>query len=186
MKHKGRNKYQLIALFRYWAMKGIDQFTLSKMKKNTTRRDICRYLNQIRLIIYNDFVPHFLGACSRGRDFFLQQNTTVAKELYNMKDDDLAAVCDGGYIYIEKSQNNTFQKATFSTQKKSNLIKPMALTCTNGYIIDMYGPFEGKWNDILAFREVLKDRDLLDILIPKKTIIVVDRGDFKFYKSSDT
>jgi len=38
-----------------------------------------------------------LGACSRGRDFFLQQNTTVAKELYDMKDDDLAAVCDGGY-----------------------------------------------------------------------------------------
>jgi hypothetical protein len=80
LKHKGRNKYQLIALFRYWAMKGIDQFTLSKMKKNTTRRDICRYLNQIRLIIYNDFVPHFLGACSRGRDFFLQQNTKTAKE----------------------------------------------------------------------------------------------------------
>ena len=82
-------------------------------------------------------------------------------------------------IYIEKSQNNTFQKATFSTQKKSNLIKPMALTCTNGYIIDMYGAFEGKHNDIYCLRECLKDRDLKDILIPKKTILVLDRGEFK-------
>ena len=56
--------------------------------RNTTRRQITRYLSCIREAIYRDFVPHFLG-CNKGRDFFLKQNTETAIELYKLKKDSL-------------------------------------------------------------------------------------------------
>jgi len=148
------------------------------MMRNTTRRQITRYLSCIREAIYRDFVPHFLG-CNKGRDFFLKQNTETAIELYKLKKDELAVVGDGGYAYIEKSSNNRFQIDTYSDKKKRSLIKPFLLCCLNGYIIDLYGPFTAKQNDVEIFEEILeKDKDLKKILEPKKTLMFLDRGIF--------
>ena len=47
------------------------------------------------------------------------------------------------------------------------------------YIIDLYGPFTAKQNDVEIFEEILeKDKDLKKILEPKKTLMFLDRGIF--------
>lgn len=57
-----RTMYQLIALYRFWLRKGVDQVTLAKMfSKKTSQVMISKYLNQIRTAIYKDFVPFFLA-----------------------------------------------------------------------------------------------------------------------------
>ena len=58
----GRTKEQLIAIYRYWLSKGIDQCSLAMLKSNTTQQQISHYLSQIREAINRDFVPLFLGA----------------------------------------------------------------------------------------------------------------------------
>jgi hypothetical protein len=54
--------------------------------KNTTQRNICEFLCQIRSAIYKDFVPHFLGA-KRKRVFFLNFNTITSHEIHDLEKD---------------------------------------------------------------------------------------------------
>lgn len=80
----GRSKEQLIALYRYWLRKGVDQTTLALMfSNNTTQNQISHYLDQIRVAINKDFVPFFLGT-KNGKSFFLAHNTITAVELHDI------------------------------------------------------------------------------------------------------
>ena len=61
--NKHRSKEQLIALYKYWLWKGTDQSTLSLLFNfNTNQRQISDYLEQIRIAIFKDFVPFYLGS----------------------------------------------------------------------------------------------------------------------------
>jgi hypothetical protein len=174
---ENRNKYQLVALYRYWLLKGADQETLSYLF-GCTQREISHYLTQIRNAINKNFVPFFLGT-TKEREFFLKRNTKTAKILFDLKDDDLAIVVDGTYTRIEKSANNDFQYATWSQQKLDLLIKPFIICCCDGYILDCYGPFKAHQNDASILKYILDtDNNLRSILLPDKTFILLDRGNF--------
>ena len=174
----GRTKEQLIALYRYWLRKGLDQYTLSALFSQTkTQSQISKYLDQARRAIYKDFVPFFLGAKSRTRDFFLKHNNKMVTELHGIDKDCLVVVIDGTYTRLEKSINNQFQYACWSEQKMDLLFKPFGICCADGYFIDCYGPFEANLNDAQIFEYILKrDFDLIDILLPEKTLALLDRG----------
>lgn len=174
---KSRSKHELIALYRYWLRKGIDQTTLAFLfGKNTSQNEISNYLSQIRTAINNDFVNFYLGS-NRKREFFLKHNNIMAKELHDLNDDILTIVADGTYCRLEKSANNNFQYCCWSGQKKDLLIKPFVICCADGYIIDLYGPFEAFENDSSILSIILeKDKELLNILQPGKTCILLDRG----------
>lgn len=175
----GRTKEQLIAIYRYWLKKGVSQETLSRLKSNCTQNQMHYYLKQIRIAINKDFVPYFLGAKSRKREFFLQHNNITTKILHDLDDNTLAIVVDGTYTRIEKSRNNNFQYLTFSNYKYTNLIKPFLIVCSDGYIIDCYGPFASSndSNDAAIFNYILEtDKELKNILLPNKTLVIMDRG----------
>ena len=176
----GRSKDQLIAIYRYWLMKGIDQCTLSMLKCNTSQQQISHYLQQIRTAINIDFVPLFLGA-NKGKEFFLNHNTTSVKILHDFEQDQLAIVVDGTYTKIEKSSNNQFQYLSYSQQKLDNLVKPFIMCCADGYFIDCYGPFPATLNDANIFRYILNTDDDLKKLCDEKEKIMffVDRGNKK-------
>ncbi|CAF1031356.1 unnamed protein product [Brachionus calyciflorus] len=180
---KGRTKEQLIALYRYWLRKGIDQTTLSMMFSNkTSQNTISRYLDQIRVAIYKDFVPFFLGS-KKKKDFYLAHNTASVVELHDLNPDELAIVVDGTYCRCEKSSNNQFQYDSYSEQKKDSLIKPFIACCADGWIIDCYGPFKANKNDAKIFDYILiNDNDLSNILEKDKTLILLDRGFRDIYK----
>lgn len=172
-----RNKEQLIALYRYWLRTGIDQKSLAAMfGNNTNQRTISLYLETIRAAIYKEFVPCFLGA-KENRDFYLRYNTFMTHKLFDLKKDDLVIVADGTYSKIEKSSNNDFQFKTYSVQKSGSLFKPFIICCADGYIIDCYGPFSANSNDSTILNYILEtDNDLMKILLPHKTLVLLDRG----------
>ena len=173
----GRTKLQLVAIYRYWLLKGIDQTTLALLKSETSQQQISHYLAQIREAINKDFVHLFLGA-NKEKNFFLNHNTQSVKVLHSLEPDTLAIIADGLYTRLEKSSNNQFQYASFSVQKKQNLIKPFIVCCADGYFIDCYGPFQANLNDSTIFRYILStDDDLKNLLTPKNKIIMfLDRG----------
>lgn len=171
-----RKKEQLVAIYRFWLRKGIDQTSLALFKKNTSQQQISHYLNQIRIAINKDFVPLFLGA-DKGRQFFLNHNDASTKTLHELDEDVLAIVVDATYNRLEKSANNQFQYKCWSQQKMDLLIKPFIVCCTDGYIIDCYGPFQANQNDAKIFDYILEtDHDLKNILLPNKTYVFLDRG----------
>ena len=176
---KKRNKLQLIAIYLYWLRRGDKQSTLAYMKERSIQRDISRYLSQIRSAIYNDFVPYYLGAQSRSREQFLTHNDIATKILYldENNDETLCVFADGTYCRCEKSSNNSFQYDSWSGQKKDSLIKPFIICLCDGYIIDCYGPFKAHWNDAKIMEYILEnDIELRKILLPKKTLVIADRG----------
>jgi hypothetical protein len=172
-----RSKHQLVALYRYWIRSGVDQKSLAKMFGNGAEQNvISNYLDQIRTAIYKDFVDFFLGA-HQERKFYLKFNTFMTHTLHHLREDDLVVVADGTYTRIEKSRNNDFQYKTYSGQKGELLFKPFLIVCADGYIIDCYGPFQANVNDAEILDYILRtDESLNKILLPDKTMMVLDRG----------
>jgi len=172
----GRTKEQLIAIYRYWLRKGIDQSSLAMFKNNTSQQQISHYLRQIRIAINKDFVPYYLGS-KKGREFFIKHNNDTAHELFELKSSDLVIFVDGTYARLEKSSNNQFQYNFWSQQKMDLLIKPFLITCADGYIIDCYGPFQANANDAKILQYIFEtDMNLMSILKPKETYVIMDRG----------
>ncbi|CAF1047844.1 unnamed protein product, partial [Brachionus calyciflorus] len=162
----------------YWLRKGSDQSTLAHLfSKTTTQRQISRYLEQIRIVINNEFVPFFLGTKDKERDFFIKHNTFTSKDLLDLSENDLLVVADGTYCRKEKSANNQFQYDCYSEQKKDSLFKLYILTWADGYIIDCFGSFAANQNDSSIFKRILSsDLNLMKIMEPEKTLVLVDRG----------
>ena len=105
----GRTKEQLVALYRYWLRKGVDQSTLAKMfDSDANQSKISNYLSQIRNAIYRDFVPFFLGP-KKSRSFFVNHNNIMTNKLHDLKSKTLAIFVDATYCRLEKSANNQFQ-----------------------------------------------------------------------------
>lgn len=65
-----------------------------------------------------------------------------AQKLFDT-DTEAIIVCDGTYIYIEKSWNYEFQRKSYSMHKSRPLLKPLILTSTTGYILELIGLFYG-------------------------------------------
>ncbi len=127
------------------------------------------------------FVAHYLGS-QKPREFFLARNTPMTKQLFNLKDDELAIVADGTYGRCEKSLNNDFQYKTYSSQKQVSLIIPFIVSCANGYIIDCYGPFAANKKDAKIFEYILRrDVELQNILQADRTVLFLDRGIFHLF-----
>lgn len=178
---KKRGLYELIAIYRFWLRKGAGQLTLSFLKSESTQQIISHYLDHIRMAIYKEFTPYFLGA-DKNREFYLQHNNLTTTTLHRMEKDVLAVIADGTYTRLEKSNNNNFQYQTYSVQKLDNLIKPFVMSCADGWIIDVYGPFSAADNDAKILNYIMStDGDLMRILEPKKTLIFLDRGIYSDY-----
>lgn len=113
-------------------------------------------VEKARKALEKDFVPKFLGFANLGRDTLLRHTTDSARTLHaNNNADILMTIWDGTYIYCFKSTNYEFQKQTFSGQKKRNFLRPMVCVTTNGYIIDIFGPFAATDNDAKCMKLIL-------------------------------
>ena len=134
---------------------------------------VSRYCQQIRRAL-NGFVSDNLGAKRTSRENWLSHNTPQAIEFFAKDDDQFVLIADGTYCYIQK--NHGFQRATYSCQKKRNLIKPFLVCATDGTIIDVYGPYEARMNDAKIMEHVLKDDADLRELLKEDDILIADRG----------
>ena len=105
------------------------------------------------------FVPENTGfQHNSGQDVLDKHTTDLAKKLLTVVPTQLPLVSDGNYhrfptqisttifhfffiatyLYIQKPSDNKFQRQTFSIR---SLLKPTFITATDGYIVDVIGPF---------------------------------------------
>ncbi len=90
----------------------------------------------------DDFVDKNLGFEAISREDVKNKYTSpLAKEIYLPdNDDNVILVCDGTYIYIQKSRDYVFSQRTFSMHKHRPLVKPMPLVTTTGklYVLKLF------------------------------------------------
>ena len=93
-------------------------------------------------------LPKFFGIKSIAREELISNHTPIyAKRLFKLTDDTLALVFDGTYLRHQKSNNNAYQRKSYSGQKKCPLVKPFTICTTDGYVVDVPGPYLATEND---------------------------------------
>jgi hypothetical protein len=97
------------------------------------------------------------GANRTIRDEWLTHNTKQSKELFLKDDNQLLLIADGTYCYVQKSANNSFQRKTYSGQKKRHLVKPFLICAADGTIVDVYGPYGATVNDAPIMEDVFEN-----------------------------
>lgn len=91
------------------------------------------------------------------REKLIQNHTRSFAQKLLETEDLLILVADGTYIYIQKSSNNNLQRRCFSMHKYRPLVKPMIITTTTGYIVEVFGPYfaDGNNNDAKIMEDLL-------------------------------
>ena len=123
-----------------------------------------------------DILPSYFGFATLPRKTLIENQTSlVAKKLYGITDQ-LALIFDGTYIRHQKSSNNEYQRKSYSGQKKVPLCKPFTMCTTNGYVVEVLGPFCANQNDAQIMKIALEDPNGLQTLLKPGDICIVDRG----------
>ncbi|XP_062613816.1 uncharacterized protein LOC134275563 [Saccostrea cucullata] len=151
--------------------------TIFNIKKS---KCVCQIVKRARTVLMDQFVPKYMGLNHITRDEIISKHTTIfARELLASGDDDTAILLvDGTYIYIEKSAKYSFQRRSFSMYKGRPLVKPMMFVASDGYIVDILGPYlaDGKNNDANILNKTLLKDDALLNWLKEDDIFVLDRG----------
>ena len=99
----------------------------------------------------------------------------MAKKLFNTNNK-LFLICDGTYARHQKSTNNEYQMKSYSGQKKVPLCKPFTICTTDGFIVDMLGPYLANQNDAEILKSVVEDPHGLRRFLKEGDVFVLDRG----------
>ena len=82
-------------------------------------------------------------------------------------------------IYIQKSNNFSFQRRTYSVHKGRPLVKPMVVVTTTGYFVTIMSPYfaDSKHNDACILSNMLRTntQEIKDFL-QEDDLFIVDRG----------
>ncbi|KAJ8669457.1 hypothetical protein QAD02_000716 [Eretmocerus hayati] len=129
-----------------------------------------------------DILPKRFGPTVYTRDYFIKNHTSpVANKLSNIGNR-LALIRDGTYISHEKRSNNAYQRKSYSGQKKKPLCEPMTICTTDGFVVDLPGPFYGTQNDATKMKLIMGDPNGIRRLLKPGDIFILDRG-FRDVKS---
>lgn len=151
------------------AMPNEDIGTAFKISKTTVGRRI----DGAREALRTDFVPDHVNYVP-DRDELLTKSTEMCNGLYNPDGNKVVLVCDGTYIFINKSRNYKVQRDSYTDQKKRNNIKIMMVVTTNGHIIYALGPYKAGQNDAQILLELDQTTNIFDTL-QNGDILLLDR-----------
>jgi hypothetical protein len=138
---------------------------------------VSKYCEQVMQSFEKDVLPRYFGFRSMSRNDLIENNSSpLVKRLYDDLNNKLVLICDGTYARHQKSSNNEYQRKSFSGQKKVSLCKPFTICTTNGYIVDMLGPYHANLNDATIMKEIIDTSDGICKLLEPGDAFVVDRG----------
>ncbi|XP_023940272.2 uncharacterized protein LOC112047391 [Bicyclus anynana] len=140
------------------------------------RRTLEKLMDRIREILCQDFVDRHLGISHMTRDELIQHNLIIPKGLF-ASDNNAIVICDGTYIYINKSANYKFPKETYSTHKYRNLLKPFLIVASDGYILDCFGPYKATTSDAVIMNNLFNNENsALRLYFRNDDAFILDRG----------
>jgi hypothetical protein len=153
---------------------------LFRVKKHVIHECV-RHVREV-LVCKDGFVQKHLGVHHVSREQIINEHTTTfARTLFGQ--DRVILVEDGTYIYIQKSADYLFARHTLSGHKHRYLIKPMVCCATDGYFIDIFGPYlaDQKNSDAFIFKHQHEEMIQTDVtslrkLVRDGDIYIVDRG----------
>lgn len=141
-----------------------------------------RIMKKVRSHLLQEFVPLHLGfsryqETAAGREELRQRILTIPGFLYTNPDipNRIIVICDGTYVYIQKSSNYLFQKQTYSLHKYRNLLKMFLIVCPDGFIIEALGPYPADKSDATIMQELVDNHDFRRLFQPGD-VFIVDRG----------
>lgn len=145
---------------------------------NTSRRSVQRILKKVRNCLIREFVPQHLGFDHIQRNNVLERNLVIHKGIFgNQENTKAIIICDGTYTYIQKSSNFLFQRLTYSLHKFQNLLKPFLVVCSDGYIIDILGPFAATKSDASIMSDFINgESSVFHWFFEENDVLILDRG----------
>lgn len=142
---------------------------------HVSRVTVERQLAKVRKAMDKDFVYEYVNY-KRSREELLQLNSVMGQNLFCNDDTGrIALICDGTYIYINKSRNYEFQKNTYNDQKKRNFVKIMMVVSGDGEIVYALGPYPAVDNDAKILKTIFEETDAFEIL-QNNDVLILDRG----------
>jgi len=167
---------QALVVFLFKLRTGNSNAILASILQLENEQLISEYSSAIVKSFQEDVLPFHFGLTSSNRNDLIQNHTTeIAKNLF-ANHQNVMLICDGTYARHQKSTNNEFQRKSFSGQKKVPLCKPFTICATDGYVIDMLGPYPANLNDAEILKILLQDPNGLCKLLKEDDYVVLDRG----------
>ena len=171
---RARSASQALFVFLVKMRTGLSDEKVAGFLELPCAQRVSAYFNSVadafRLLVGTDF-----GATSLSREDLVRNTSTAARELLNLREDQVVLIVDGTYHRHQKSSNNSFQRDSYSGQKKVPLCKPFTICTTNGFVVDFAGPYYGTENDSTIVKKVLRSSELCGLL-KHDDIFIVDRG----------
>lgn len=142
---------------------------------SVTRVTVERQCSKVREAMKTDFVFENVNYV-RSRDELLACNTDMGRGIFLPNGENkVILICDGTYIYVDRSSNYEFQKKTYTSQKKRNFVKIMMVVTCNGTIVYAFGPYPASQNDATILKSIFDRSDAFDHL-QNHDILLLDRG----------
>lgn len=177
-----RDLITTVGIFFFKLRSGLSNKLLSTLF-GITKSSIRRAIASVRKCLMSQFVPRHLGLDHISREELIANHTRpLAQSLFTSDSGDsakLILVLDGTYIYIQKSQNYTFQRRSYSIHKGRPLVKPMVIVTTTGYYLTIVGPYlsDNKNSDAKILNHILAHNvENIKQFIKSDDIFIVDRG----------
>lgn len=139
-----------------------------------SRTTVGRRVKEARNALEKDFAKKYVNFLPT-REHLISESTTLSQTVFCGNQSKAILICDGTYIYINKSRNYEFQKATYTDQKKRNFIKVMMIIAPNGTIVYALGPFPANANDAKILRENYENSRVFNTM-KRGDILLLDRG----------
>lgn len=139
-----------------------------------SKTTVGRYLDKARDAISTDFMCEHINIV-QDREELIQRSSAMCKGIFDPNGEKVVLVCDGTYIFINKSRNYKMQRDTYTDQKKRNNIKIMMIVTTNGYIVHALGPYKAGQNDARILQEIDQTTNVFTSL-RDGDILLLDRG----------
>lgn len=143
---------------------------------NINEGTIPRIVRNVRTELIRQMVGNTFNPENWTRDLIQSHQSFMVTTLH-CEPGSIATMWDGTYYYIQKSNDNEFQRKTYSVQKGRHLIKPMIAIAADGYILGVFGPFEAKQNDASIMNKIIEKHEKdFDRILKGNDVFIVDRG----------
>lgn len=173
---EARNVTQALVTFLFKLRTGNSNIMLASILGLEYEQQVSNYCKSVIRSFEKDVLPNRFGCTAYSRDVLINNHTSVyVKNLHNIEGQ-LCIICDGTYVRHEKSSNNAYQRKSYSGQKKVPLCKPFTICTTDGFVIDVVGPFYATQNDATIMQIILSDPNGLRCILKKGDVFIVDRG----------